>query len=181
MRFTRVRRGGVAARLEPVEAGLLRHCALELLTLLGPSPEQDADPLAALVGLPDGPVRRPDDPALARLLPDAYADAEDAGEFRRYTEGELAEGKRRDARAAAELLAPLVDAGGRLVLDREQADSWLRWLTDIRLVLGSRLQVTEEMTEPPPDDPRAPVWEVYGWLGWVQESLLSCLEPRSLP
>ncbi len=181
MRFKRTRKG-VEAKLEPVEATVLAQCAQELLELLGEPEAVSDDPIAAMVGLPSGPVETPDDPALARLLPDAYGDDEAAAnDFRRYTEADLRAGKRLAATAALEQLAPLVAAGGKLALTRDQADAWLGWLNDIRLVLGTRLEVTEDMDEVAPDDPREPILQVYGWLGWVQESLLSCLEPRSLP
>ena len=48
-------------------------------------------------------------------------------------------------------------------------------------MLGRRLAVTEDtdQDDPDEDDPRAQALAVYGWLGWLQESLLSCLTPRS--
>ncbi len=77
-------------------------------------------------------------------------------------------------------LAPLTGTGGRLLLDRDEADAWLGCLNDLRLVLGTRLEVTEETElDLRDDDPRAQALQVYGWLGWLQESLLSCLDPRS--
>jgi len=180
VRFKRTRKG-VEARLEPIEASLLAQCAHELLELLGEAEEISDDPLAAMVGLLSGPIEAPDDPALARLLPDAYGDdPEAAKDFRRYTEPDLRAGKRATATTALAQLAPLVETGGKLLLDRDQAAAWLGWLNDIRLVLGTRLDVTEDMEELDPDDPREPALQVYGWLGWVQESLLACLEPRSL-
>ena len=77
-------------------------------------------------------------------------------------------------------LVPGPRDGGRLVLARDEADAWLVCLNDLRLVLGTRLEVTEE-TDPdalPDDDPCLPALEVYAWLGWVQETLVSCLSPR---
>ena len=180
MRFKRSRRG-VEAKLEPAEAQLLAQCAAELLELLGSEEPVSGDPLEALVGLPPGDVAMSDDPALARLFPSAYADDEAAAsEFRRFTESDLRAGKRAAASDALVALQPLLDAGGKLVLDRDQADEWLSWLNDIRLVLGTRLEVTEDTYEEDiePADPRWQVMQVYGWLGWLQESLLSCLDPR---
>lgn len=181
MRFKKARGGTVRADLDPVEADVLSAVAADLLELLGEPEDAHADPLAALVGLSDGPVEPPEDPALARLLPDAYGDDPAAAtEFRRYTEGDLRAGKRANAGAVLASLAPLTGQGGRLLLDREQADAWLGCLNDLRLVLGIRLEVTEETDlHVPPDDPRAQALQVYGWLGWLQESLLSCLDPRA--
>jgi hypothetical protein len=180
VRFKRSRRG-VEAKVEPVEAGILAQCAAELLELLGSEQDVSDDPLAAMVGLPPGDVKPSEDPALARLFPDAYGDDDSAAtEFRRYTESDLRASKRATASQALGQLQPLLAAGGKLVLDRDEADGWLTWLNDIRLVLGTRLDVTEETFEEDidPEDPRWQVMQVYGWLGWLQESLLSCLEPR---
>ena len=180
MRFKRTRRG-VEAKLLPVEAVILAQCAEELLELLGSDEEVPDDPIAAMVGIASGDVQTPEDPALARLLPDAYGDdAAAASDFRRYTEADLRAGKRAAASAALAQLQPLLDGGGKLLLERDEADAWLSWLNDIRLVLGTRLDVSEDLHELDPDDPRAPVFDVYSWLGWLQESLLSCLEPRSV-
>lgn len=180
MRFTRKRSGAIEAKVDGVEADVLLAVAGDLLVLLGDEQEVSQDPLAAMVGLPGGPVERPADPALARLLPDAYGDDDAAaGEFRRYTEADLRAGKRADASVVLATLAPIAGGGGRLVLDRDQADAWLGCLNDLRLVLGTRLEVTEETElEPHSDDPRAQALQVYAWLGWLQESLLGCLEPR---
>ena len=93
MRFKRSRRG-VEAKLEPGEAEVLVQCASELLELLGSEESVSDDPLEALVGLPPGDVSTPDDPALARLFPSAYADDDAAAtEFRRFTESDLRAGK----------------------------------------------------------------------------------------
>lgn len=195
MRFTRTRQSVAKADVSAVEASVLTSAVTQLQQLLGEAVavDADADPLVALVGLPPGEVRRPDDPALARLLPDAYRPSpeasgdvdfdveEAAGDFRRYTEADLRAGKRAQAALVLEQLAAL-PGGGRLRLDRAGADAWLGTLNDLRLVLGTRLEVTEETREqPPPDDQdRAHALQVYGWLGWLQESLLDCLDPRSL-
>ena len=182
MRFKTSRRG-VEAKLEPVEAEVLAQCAAELLELLGDSDEVSDDPLETLVGLPPGDVQMPDDPALARLFPDAYGDdAAAAKEFRRFTESDLRAAKRAAATEALSELQPLLAAGGKLVLDRDQVDAWLAWLNDIRLVLGTRLEITEDAYDEDldPEDPRWQVMQIYSWLGWLQESLLSCTEPRSV-
>lgn len=176
MRFTR-RKGVLEARVDRVEARALSNLVGDLLELLGEAGTAGADPLEALVGLSGGPVERPQDPALARLLPNAYADdaPEAAAEFRRFTEADLREGKRVSARTVLALLEPALSGGGRLTLDDAQAAALLGTLNDLRLVLGTRLEVTEDMEALPPQDPRAPALNLYGWLGWLQESLLSRL------
>jgi Domain of unknown function (DUF2017) len=122
-------------------------------------------------------TRAPLDPALARLLPDAYRDDPDAsGEFRRYTEQSLRSGKQETART---VLDTLPADGGPVKLTRDQAQAWLRSLNDVRLTLGVRLGVTEEFEDEwrqlDPLDPRATAFEVYAWLGDVQESLVQAL------
>ena len=178
MRFTRHRKGAIRADLDEVEVQILRQLANELLGLVE-APEVSDDPLAALVGMPPGDVHPPDDPVLSRLLPDAYRDnPAAAGDFRRYTDAELRAGKRANADA---VLRSLPEGGGRLDLDRDQVDEWLGSLNDMRLALGTSLGVTEQ-TDPEDyehDDPAYSALHVYGWLGYLQESLLSCVDPRT--
>jgi hypothetical protein len=180
-------RRGVVVSFDEVEASLLRHLVGEVRDLLAdadplPSPTggtpgtgalpSDAE-LSALTGLGGGQEEPgpPSDPALARLLPDAYRDdAEAAGEFRRLTESSL----RRDKVTAAErLLAALPEDGaGEIRLDPETTESWLATINDVRLALGTRLEVTEEMAEPDPEDPDAPAYVVYLWLTELQGVLI---------
>jgi hypothetical protein len=123
------------------------------------------------------PPRTPDDPVLARLLPDAYQDdPAAAGEFRKYTESSLREAKKYFAQTLLDTLPP---SGGRVKLTGDQARDWLRALNDVRLMFGVRLEVTEDFEEQlaslAPGDPRVAAFEVYGWLGAVQESLVRAL------
>jgi hypothetical protein len=175
MRFTR-HRGKVRADLEEVEARLLVQLAGEILALVE-QPDLGEDPLASLVGLADE-VHPPDDPVLSRLLPDAYRDdPAAAGDFRRYTDADL---RRRKRDNAAAVQASVPAGGGRLELDRDQVDQWLECLNDMRLALGTALGVTED-TDPDETEQEHPSYgsmQVYAWLGWLQESLLSCVEPR---
>ena len=181
-------RRGVVVSFDEVEASLLRHLVGEVRDLLAdgeplPSPAggtgrvpSDAE-LSALTGLgsdlgdgTDSPAA-PSDPALARLLPDAYRDDEEAaGEFRRLTESSL---RRDKVNAAERLLAALpADGAGEVRLDPETTESWLSTINDVRLALGTRLEVTEEMAEPDPEDPDAPAYVVYLWLTELQGVLI---------
>jgi len=58
---------------------------------------------------------------------------------------------------------------GERVLDDEQADAWLRFLTDARLVIASRLGIetaddVEAFEHLPADDPRMMLYGIYEWL-----------------
>ncbi len=124
-----------------------------------------------------GNVEPPDDPALARLLPDAYRDdPQAASEFRRYTDKDLRAGK---VAAAKTVLATVPEHGGRVILSAEEGETWLRALNDIRLALGVRLGITEELSEQMADlgprDPRYGVFAVYDWLTAMQDSLVRAM------
>jgi hypothetical protein len=178
-------RQGPAVRLNAGEVVVLSALFADLLALLDDErdePAADADPLVALTGLDDGAdagtaPETPTDPALARLLPDAYADdPERAAEFRRFTESELRAGKQAAVRAVLQSLPP---KGGRLVLTPELADAWLGALNDLRLALGARLDVTEdsyaELERVDPTSPRARDLTMFVWLGILQETLVDTL------
>ncbi len=168
-------RGGkarLASTFDPQEAAVLRGLVGEVRQMLaGRSAENPADELAVLTGMRTGPSTRPDDRVLARLLPDFSPDDPDlSAGMRSLHEPELIEAKD----AAAELvLDTLPEAGGRVELTPEQADTWMMALNDVRLALGTALDVSEDMPEDlPVDDPRAAHLGVYHWLTYVQDSLV---------
>ncbi|BBA97613.1 hypothetical protein RVR_3440 [Actinacidiphila reveromycinica] len=175
--FEPVRGGGAAIALDEVEISILRSLTVQLLELVGPGEEPsgaDDDPLARLFA--EGPTKPPDDPALARLFPDAYEETADASEFRRFTENDLRARKREDALAVIRVL----DAGGPVLkLTADESRQWLGTLNDLRLTLGTRLGVTEdegsELYHLPDSDPRKPLVMAYLWLGGLQESLVETL------
>ncbi len=178
------------AWLAAPEASLLRSLVVQVLTLIAPDGDtpkatswNNVADLEALLDTPPGKqgpaeeLSTPDDPVLARLLPDGYRDDPDAaGEFRKYTEPGLRSTKQQ---AALQMLDSLPDAGGRIQLTQEQAQAWLKALNDVRLALGVRLDVTEDFeqqwTKLNRDDPQWAAYEVYAWLGAVQESLVQAL------
>ncbi|HYT09628.1 MAG TPA: DUF2017 domain-containing protein [Mycobacteriales bacterium] len=163
-----------SAGRQAVGPGLPTDAELTALTGLG-GLAQSARDLAGPGDREAAGRARPDDPALARLLPDGYRDDPDAaGEFRRLTESSL----RREKVAAAErMLAALpADGPGEVRLDAAATETWLGTLNDVRLALGTRLDVTEEMVEPDPDDPDAPAYVVYLWLTELQGVLVEVAE-----
>ena len=110
-----------------------------------------------------------DDPGLRRLFPPAYErDEEGEDEYRRLMADELLEGRR----AALWLVE---ETAGRDRLTAAELDGWLRALNDLRLVLGTRLDVTEEMydAELDPAHPQAYELSVYAYLSWLQEQLVA--------
>ena len=117
-----------------------------------------------------GLLEEPDDPDLRRLFPPAHDDAERESEYRDLVGGQLVDGRRR----ALDTFERTIDAQK---LTAEEADVWLRVLNDLRLILGTRLDVTEEtmLAEIDPSDPNAHEYAVYGYLSWLQEQLVAAL------
>ncbi|MFH8340307.1 DUF2017 domain-containing protein [Streptomyces sp. AM6-12] len=191
--------GGAAVALDDVEISIIRSLAVQLLELIGPGPGADApsDPLAELFA--QGPSEPPADPVLRRLFPDAYCDPEQApdspaqaeerrahsAEFRRFTENDLRAGKRENALAvirSLDALAPVDEGGAVLKLSPEESRRWLGSLNDLRLAIGSRLEITDDddtelLYRLPDEDPRKPMVMAYLWLGGLQETLVSTLMP----
>jgi hypothetical protein len=189
--FVRDRRSKrVVATFSVFEADLLRSLAGQLVELLhneSAMAPSALDPLEAMLDF-SGPTTEPEDPVLKRLFPTAYrGDDESAAEFRRFTESTLREGK---AKAAAAVIDGLEDAGlpadpGEeditidVELDDEAAHVWMRSLTDLRLALGTRLEVEEGdegyWDSLPDEDPRAQAHHVCEWLGFLQETLVQAV------
>jgi hypothetical protein len=194
--FHRRRGGGVVATFTGFEADLLRSLASQIVELLRSeraAPPSGGDPLEQMLDL-SGPTSEPEDPVLARLFPNAYRDDDEAaGEFRRFTEGALRDSK---VQAAVGVIETLEEAGlpaepaepqgpdrGSLTidveLDHDAAMSWLRSFTDIRLALATRLGVEEGVDDYwlalPDEDPRAHVYDIYQWVGYLQETLVGAL------
>jgi hypothetical protein len=174
--------GGVVGRFAAAEATLLRGLAGQVADLLedegsgGSRPVGVSAEFAEVLGLSEN-SELPDDPALARLLPDAYRGDQDASaEFRRYTERGLRSAK---VAAAQTVLDTLPEDGGEVHLSADQAEAYLRSINDVRLALGVRLNVTEDAEEMyqraeegAPD--AAALW-IYDWLSYLLDTLVDAL------
>ena len=145
-RIDRTRSGEIRIRLPEHERALLRDVAARTRARLSAGDE---------------------DPALRRLFPPAYADPEREREYLELTRGQLVTGRER----ALEVLEATVDNAS---LSTAEADAWLRALNDARLVLGTELDVQENLDWDTigRDDPRALEYAVYGYLSWIQEQLV---------
>jgi hypothetical protein len=79
-------------------------------------------------------------------------------------------------------LAPVGTEGAVLKLSPQESQQWLSTLNDLRLAIGSRLDITDEddtdlLYRLPDEDPRKPMVMAYLWLGGLQETLVSTLMP----
>ncbi len=154
-RIRRTRGGGFALRLPAAERELLRAVPAELRRLL-----TEGDPTA--------------DPALRRLFPPASLDDEGLrAEFERLTRDELLAGRL----AAAETMARTADAER---LSEDELLAWLGTVNDVRLVLGTRLDVTEETSFEdfaalPPDDERVRMYALYAYLTVLEDQMVEAL------
>jgi hypothetical protein len=147
-RVRRLRNGDYEVRIPSEERDVLRRLCAELRTLLAS-----------------------DDPALVRLYPPAYQDDEDASrEYARLMRDDL-------TASHVEALRVMEESADAARLNEEQMSAWLAALNDIRLVLGTRLDVTEDLYERglPPGDPRAPQFAVYHYLGFLQEQVVEAV------
>jgi hypothetical protein len=125
-----------------------------------------------LRGILDGDLDA--DPVTLRMFPDAYpGDRQASSEFRRYTRDDLAAGKSRNAEAVQAWLTGTRE--GAFTAEDEQA--WLRCLTDLRLTIAERLGIVDAESEEVARAAAGAVGlrDVYDWLGYVQEHLVTTL------
>jgi hypothetical protein len=147
-RVKRTRRGTYELRIPDVERSLLRTLPEQLRSLLST-----------------------DDPALERLFPPAYPeDAERNEEYSSLVRDDLVAHRL----GSLEIMEQTLDASS---LDEEQLLAWLGSINDLRLVLGTRLGVTEDLYEQgiPEDDPRSAGYAVFAYLGWLEEQVVGAL------
>ncbi len=150
------RAGDVAVAFDADEARVLRGLLTEMKELI--------DQEAAV-----------QDAVIDRLFPAAYAAPEDTQSFRELVGEELKAGKQG---ALLVVLSVLGDDGEvAAIVPRSEVDQWLTALTDVRLALGTRFEVTEEKmsAELDPGGDGAGAIAVLHWLGWMQEMLIRAI------
>jgi Domain of unknown function (DUF2017) len=128
--------------------------------------------LNELLGELEGLLDDPEDPELRRLFPPAYSEPADDEQYRSLVRDQLVSGR-------SKALSTVRKTLGNEELDLDEADDWVRALNDLRLVLGTRWDVTEQMDYGALDleEPRGRELAVYGYLSWLQEQLVEALQP----
>src|SRR3954451_3366603 len=148
-RIKRLRSGRFTLRIPDEERDLLRRVPGQLRELLGT-----------------------DEPSLRRLFPPAYLDdPEKDADYQRLMREELL--VRHEA--ALTIMEETVDATD---LDESQLTAWMSALNELRLVLGTRLDVSEDddfNAHLDPENELAPAYALYGYLGWLQEEVVTAL------
>ena len=147
-RIRRLRSGEFQVRLEPEEREVLRSLPGQLRELL----------------------HEGDDDALRRLNPPAYTDEPELEEeYQRLMGDDL-------RRRRLEALDTMEATVGADRLGEDELTAWMRSINDMRLVLGTRLAVSEDTAmEVDPLDPRAPAVALYGYLSWLEEQVVEAL------
>lgn len=129
---------------------------------------------ALVVQLRDQLEQSTDAPVVRRLFPPAYPDdaEKDAG-YQVLTRDSLLE-QRLTALASVEKSLGPDGSATDVDLDQEQLESWMATLNNLRLVLGTRLDV-DEVVDIDADEPDAPLHAVYEFLGWLLSQVVEAL------
>ncbi|MBJ7400490.1 DUF2017 domain-containing protein [Mycolicibacterium sp.] len=165
--------------LEPHEVALLKNMATSIQEMLGDRQSATpSDPLEQITGIRTGNPEPPGDVTMRRLLPDFVKDGQPGLEdrddsnsvLRSLHEPEIIDAK---ITAAQRLLDTLPDGGGPLELTEADANAWIAAVNDIRLALGTMLEIGPDVPDRlPADHPMATQLEVYQWLTVLQEYLV---------
>jgi hypothetical protein len=164
------------------EASLLESLVSSMLAMLDERESSSpADELEEITGLKTGNSRPPEDETMKRLLPDFHRSqtGEPAGSseadslnsaLRSLHEPQIIAAKRD---AAQRLLDTVPNGGGRFELTEDDAQAWATAVNDVRLALGTMLDIGPEGPEGlPPEHPMAGHFDVYQWLTVLQEYLV---------
>jgi hypothetical protein len=110
------------------------------------------------------------DPSLNRLFPPAYAnDEERDAEYKALAYDELLQNRL----AGLDLVEHTLD---EVTLDHEQLTDWLKAVNELRLVLGTQLDVSEDETfDIADDDPERGKKAMYLFLGYLLDEIVDAL------
>lgn len=207
--------GRLMCRLEAEERSVLAQVAGEITDLIrvdlgiGDQGFNDRDPREAMS---EDPLARleaetmrarteaPRDSATKRLFPPASDNDEDAGEYRRLTQANLAETHIAHLSALRASLEAAGDIGGEgphdeIVIERADALAWLKALNLIRLVLADRMGIEndgdfealqllcsndlEDVEAEPGVAGMEFLATLYEFASWLQATLIGALNSRS--
>ncbi len=117
------------------------------------------------------PIVGPEEPMTRRLFPPAYAGDDQQGaeaDYRDLVDTALINHHR-------EAFAVMAATAQATVLTESELDAWLSAVGSLRLVLGTRLDVSEDMEVPDAEDPTAPEYALYELLGQLQYLMIEVL------
>lgn len=181
--------GDLRLLLDPDEAAMLDQLISQLTQLLQShsSTALDPDPLFASLEV-GGSEQPPEDPALARLFPDAYDGDDEAAQFRRVTEQGLLNRKLQDAMQVTSALG----LGGGVPGEAEYIEvdistatlpAWVRTVTALRLAIAARigLDTADDHARLITDDETRGTVLVFDWLAAILESVLTIMATGHAP
>ena len=115
------------------------------------------------------------DPSMRRLFPPAYVDDDEAERnYQDLVRGDLIEQRSRALRAVDHVTHSSQ-------VDGEEMAAFLEALNSLRLVLGTHLDVPENLDDlGAEDDPRSITMSAYTYLSWLEEQVVDALS-GSLP
>ncbi|HEY8199958.1 MAG TPA: DUF2017 family protein [Actinomycetota bacterium] len=109
------------------------------------------------------------DPSTRRLFPTAYHDdPQKEREYQELTRGDLVASRL----SAIELVEKTIHDD---TIDVAGLERWMEAINGLRLVIGTRLDVTEDLSEIRDDDPDASAYAVYDYLGWLLEQAVHAM------
>ena len=111
------------------------------------------------------------DPMVRRLFPPAYPSADQAAAEREYRE--LVDAAL--VNHHTEALGTLVATAQADTLSESEFHAWLDAIGSLRLVLGTRIDVHEDMEAPDPEDPVAAEYGLFVFLGELQYLMVEVL------
>ncbi|AZA14179.1 hypothetical protein CCHOA_08980 [Corynebacterium choanae] len=159
-------------QFEPMEREVLGNlCSTVSEALIERCQSAPKDELAELTGMPSGHKDAPENPSLARLLPDFEREGDEEYEgdnqlLRSLHEIDICRGKLTNLQKINEALGPT--GGVQVQIEEADVDAWLQGLNDIRLFIAAS-DVGGGV------DAEKQLYALVEWLGYAQDTLLSAV------